>query len=298
MTGEQPGTPGLPAGMPGTDMDASHPALLEPTAADPLVTAGPNVLGGNERRYEFRFVAVYATLGAVLIAAIAAFAVLVVKPGHKSPAAWSSWEPTPGTVAKMSSQIADHVSQSYHLDQTGAQLVAVVSSKPTVTSGTSNIAIKAIAIRKAANTNTGIEVLTGNDVSASEMFTFCGLGTHCSIAGGKASSERGRLVRREALEVALYTFKFVPSIKSVIAFMPPPPGATTSPLVFLRKADLTEVLDRPLRATLPRATPPLPTEIDPAEAATIDQLTLPSTFSFQLQGLQSGGAALVLDPAT
>jgi hypothetical protein len=128
------------------------------------------------------------------------------------------------------------------------------------------------------------------------MFTFCGLGSHCSIAAGKATSIRGRLVRREALEVALYTFKFVPSIKSVIAFMPPAPGTTTSPLIFLRKQNLTDVLKKPLRTTLPLAIPPLPTDSDVTEASTIDQLTLPNVFNYSLQALQTGGAAFVLDP--
>jgi hypothetical protein len=258
-----------------------------------------NELGGAGGKYEIRFGAVYATLGAVLVAALVAFGVLLAKPGPKPAAAWSTWQPTPGTVATMSSQIANHVSHNYRLNKTGAQLVAVVPSKPTVTSGTQNIAIKAIAIRKAANTNTGIEVLTGNDVTQSEMFTFCGLGSHCSIAGGTPSSDRGRLVRREALEVALYTFKFVPSIKSVIAFMPPAPGATApGPMIFLRKQNFTTVLSKPLRTTLPLTKPPLPTSSDVKEAATIDQLTLPNVFSYSLQALQTGGAAFVLDPST
>ena len=283
MTGEQPETP------------APESAPLATTEASP-VPPGSNELGGDGRKYDFRFVAVYATLGAVLIAAIVAFGVLVVKPGPKPAAAWSTWQPTPDTVAKMSTQIANHVSHSYRLNKAGTQLVAVVPSKPTVTSGTTNIAIKAIAIRKAANTNTGIQVLTGNDVTQSEMFTFCGLGSHCSISGGKATSLRGRLVRREALEVALYTFKFVPSIRSVIAFMPPAPGTTTSSMIFLRKQDLTDVLKTPLRTTLPLKTPPLPTASDVKEAATIDQLTLPNVFNYSLQALQTGGAAFVLDP--
>jgi hypothetical protein len=288
VTEETPGIPALPP--------ESAPA--EAAAAEPVVPQPPNVLGGNDRKYDFRFIAVYATLGAVLLAAMAGFIVIIVKPSPKPAAPWSAWQPTPGTVATMSTQIANHVSHSYHLNKSGTQLVAVVPSKPTVTSGTTNIAIKAIAIRKAANTNTGIEVLTGSDVTGSEMFTFCGLGAHCSIAGGTASRIRGRLVRREALEVALYTFKFVPSIKSVIAFMPPAPGTTTSELIFLRKQDLTDVLSKPLRTTLPLKTPPLPTDSDPTEAATIDQLTLPNIFNYSLQALQTGGAAFVLDPLT
>ena len=52
----------------------------------------------------------------------------------------------------------------------------------------------------------------------------CGLGSECSIATGTRDRARERLVRREALELALYTFKYVPSVNAVIAYMPPPPA--------------------------------------------------------------------------
>ena len=54
------------------------------------------------------------------------------------------------------------------------------------------------------------------------MYSLCGLGASCSIATGTPSVERGELVRREILELALYTFKYVGGIENVIAFMPPP----------------------------------------------------------------------------
>ena len=45
------------------------------------------------------------------------------------------------------------------------------------------------------------------------------------------------------------------------------------------------------------ASPPLPTDADNAERARIDKLTLPHMFTYELTALQTGGAALVLDPA-
>lgn len=281
MIERDPTTPGLP------------PAQQSTPQAPLVVPRGLDT--GDHKRYQPHFVAVYATLGAILVAAAAAFVVLVVKPGHRPPSAWSSWRPAPGSVAKMMSEIANHVSHEYKLSATGGQLVAVVPSKPSVTSGTTNISIKAIAIRKAPQSNAGIEVLDSNK---SEMYTFCGLGDHCSIASGTPSTDRGRLVRREALEVALYTFKFVPSVSSVIEFMPPAPGATTSDLLFLRKENYKRELSRPLDDTLKLHEPPLPTQSDTLEATTIDALTLPSIFTYELTALQTGGAALVLDPAT
>ena len=171
----------------------------------------------------------------------------------------------------------------------------MIASKPQVTSGTQNIAIKAIAVRKAPQSNTGIAIF-GSDKTTD--YTFCGLGSHCSIATGQATQTRGRLVRREALEIALYTFKFAPSIDSIAAFMPPPPGQTTTSMLYLRKDDLKDQLHQPLSKTLPLPTPPLPTAADQAEKVAIDKLTLPHMFTYQLTALQTGGAALILDPAT
>jgi len=53
-----------------------------------------------------------------------------------------------------------------------------------------------------------------------------------------------------------------------------------------------------LQKTLPLETPPLPTASDKLEKSTIDKLTLPHIFTYQLTALQTGGAALILDPAS
>ncbi len=49
----------------------------------------------------------------------------------------------------------------------------------------------------------------------------------CSIKEGKPSNERGLLVTREALELALYTFRYVSGVERVIVTMPPPPPGST-----------------------------------------------------------------------
>ena len=66
-------------------------------------------------------------------------------------------------------------------------------------------------------------------------FSLCGLGSSCSIATGKPSVARATLVRREILELALYTFKYVKSVKHIVAFMPPPAGTQPAYVVYLQK---------------------------------------------------------------
>ena len=244
-------------------------------------------------RYTFRFALAYTALGIILAAALTGLIVLVISPGHHSSPPWSTWKPPSGSSQKVAAAIADHVARRYRLSETGGQLVAAIASPPQVTSGTHNVAIKAVAVRKAPQSNTGIAIF-GTDKT--KDYTLCGLGAHCSIAG-KATVTRGLLVRREALEIALYTFKFAPSVDSIAAFMPPPPGQASSSILYLRKDELKDELHQPLNKTLPLDTPPLPTAADTVEQSTIDKLTLPHMFTYELAALQTGGAALVLDPA-
>ena len=277
-------------------MSDETPAPQAEAAAPQPATPAQNLLvGGDTKRYEARFIAIYAVLGLALVGAMATLVVLSTRPGAKAPLQWSSWQPKPASTAAMTKEIADHVASQYRLSAGGAQLVALVPSKPRMTSGTTPVLIQAVAIRKKPNNNASAEVFPADKA---EMYTLCGLGLHCAITSGTGSATRGRLVQREALEVALYTFKYVPAIDSIIAFLPPPPGEVPSLAVYLQKANLKQELTVPLHATLTLANPPLPDEPNTTEAATIDKLASPATFKFSLSLLQTGGVALVLDPPT
>jgi len=134
-------------------------------------------------------------------------------------------------------------------------------------------------------------------VSGDNTFTFslCGLGQSCSIATGKPSVERAVLVRREILELALYTFKYVRGVNHIVAFMPPPPGTQPAYVVYLQKSDLEQQLRQPLAKTL-SAKVPLPTQITAREQQRIDAATLDRIYKFGLSQTQQGDAVLVLAP--
>jgi hypothetical protein len=287
-----PETQPAPEGIsPVEGVTPTEPSVMEAT---PVTPENALPMFAQPKRYTFRFVLAYTALGITLAAALTGLIALVIRPGHHAGPPWSTWKPDAGSSQKVASEIADHVAHRYRLSENGGQLVAVIASKPQVTSGTQNIAIKAVAVRKAPQSNTGIAIF-GADKT--EDYTLCGLGSHCAISTGTATPTRGRLVRREALEVALYTFKFAPSVDSVAAFMPPAPGQSTSYILYLRKDDLQDQLHQPLLKTLPLDTPPLPAASDKVEKSTIDKLTLPHMFTYELTALQTGGAALILDPA-
>ena len=245
----------------------------------------------GERTHGKKFVGLYAALGAVAALGVAGFFLVDHHSNGVNASGWSSWKPNNGTTAQITSQIADHVSHEYHLNSKGTQLLAVVAGPPTVTSGTHKITISNIAVQ-GAKPGKSIDIVNSG---GTWVDNFCGLTPSCAIGSGKATLQRGRLVRREALEVALYTFKFVPAIKAVLAFMPPPPGGGST-LLYLQRADLQKQLSEPLSKTLPLIDPPLPTQADSQEAKTIDKLTLPVIYKFQYQQLQDASALLVLNP--
>jgi hypothetical protein len=248
-------------------------------------------------RYKLRFALIYGGLAVIGIAAIVGLVVLVAKPSSGSGVSakgWSNWKPDSGTTGQMATQIAQHVAREYKLNKAGAPLLAVVAGPPQVTSGTHKIAVSNIAVKKKAASAAGIDVVPSASTWKEQL---CGIGgAGCAIASGKPTELRGRLVRREALEIALYTFKFLPAIKSIVAFMPPPSGSPPSTLLYLQRENLKKQLDQPLRDTLPLDKPPLPTEPDTKEASTIDKLTLPAVYSYNYQQLQDASALLVLNP--
>jgi len=287
VTAQEPTAEGLQQ-----QLDAA--AVAAASAAEgraPVVTRPPSY--ETPRRYTARFAIAYLSLAGVFIAAVAGLIVLVIQPGVQKAAPWSTWKPPSGSTASMETAIANHVAAEYHLNKSGAQLVGVVAEAPTVTSGTHKVTISEVAVRKTPTSNTNIAFYATTGTWTDE---FCGLGPSCAISTGQSTVMRGRLVRREALEVALYTFKFAPAINSLVTFMPPPPGETASTLLYFQKSDLTHQLSEPLDKTLTLTKPPLPTASDKSEAATIDRLTLPVFYTYSLAQLQDGSAALVLDP--
>ena len=245
----------------------------------------------RRRRRSGPFLLAYTLLAVVVGAAAGA---LVVVTGGSDPEtraggqSWSEWRPTADGQTG-AQQIADHVARTYRL-ASGRQLVAVVAGPLEI----EDVEVSAVAVRQGQDgENDEFDVTR---VENGVVYAMCGLGRRCSISEGKPTAERGRLVRREALELALYTFKYLANIDAVVTFLPPPGNSETSLALFFKKSDLKEQLARPLRATLPASTPPLASRIDPFEGELVDRLTVPRIFGYGFQQLQDGTAVLVLGP--
>lgn len=265
------------------------PEPIAPATTSPVPAPRRPIPGTSPKPYKRRFRAVYVVLAAVVGASVAGLIVasMSAKIVGGGPA-WSSWRPTGGGL-NGARQVAAHVSKEYHLPS-GTQLVDVIAKAPSVSPADQQIPIHYLAVRAKG----GDEVIPVNG-DDTVQYSLCGLGDNCAIATGKASVQRGTLVRREILELALYTFKYMGGIKNVIAFMPPTPGAAPKYVVFLQRDALGDQLHSPLTTTLSPKTP-LPSTISRTDQQTIDATTESRVYTFSLSQAQQGDAILVLAP--
>ncbi|MEO5633165.1 hypothetical protein [Gaiella sp.] len=273
------------------------PVFIDAEPAQPIGASDRPSRGDRARSaaYSSRFTIVYITLALVAGIGVGAFVVQMGRPDPAPPARWSNWEPT-GSETAQARQIANRVAKSYRLEG-GQQLAAAIVSPPRITSGDGDVPVSTIAIRP--DTSTGQNEEGEFDVIPTDkslQFVLCGLGTGCSIASGAPSEGRQALLRREALELALYTFKYVDGIESVSVFLPPRPDGEAAPTsVFLKRSDVSSMLRKPLYATIAPKTPTVGT-MPQREIDLVDQLTLPRLYSFDVQRAQDGSAVLVYDP--
>jgi len=246
-----------------------------------------------------RFGIAYLLLAALLGAGVGLFVVFLSDNGKNGGQQWSAWKPTQSGVQRLD-QIAKNVGGEYALPN-GRQLVGVLSTPPVVQGQSTPVPLRAIGVR------TGLAGETTNDASfydASDAWAYilCGFGTNCAISQGKPTVERYDLLRREALELALYTFKYNHSIQSVLTYMPPAKavnanGQTTPSLLFLRRGDVKQALDEPLKTTLPPPKTNLrPGQMTAQELSRVRRLTDSRVFNFNFQPLPDGTAIVLLDP--
>lgn len=241
-----------------------------------------------ETPHRFRFLAVYGVLGVALGGAAAALAIGLATHGAFGGGDWSAWRPTGGGLGA-AQQIAEHVGAEYRLPNRD-QLVDVIAKAPSVSVGSTTYDVGYVAVR---GTNGAADQIASISGSNSVMYTLCGLGVSCTIATGRPSVARGRLVLREILELALYTFHYDQGIDSVIALMPPRSDTAAPTLVYLLRSDLGPELGRPLDRTL-SAQAPEPSTMSAREAQIVEAATAPRSYSFNLTRAQDGNAILIL----
>jgi hypothetical protein len=256
--------------------------------------------GGDPTPHAPRFQFLLGAFGALGVAAVAIAVALAMGPKAKPAPPWSSWKPSGDVDPAV--QIAEHVAPEYLLAP-GKPLVSV-SGGPQASGGQPVV----VALRTSGSAPAA---LPENGV----MYQLCGSGPNGSIPG-KPSNARGLLVRREALELALYTFHYVSGASQVIVTYPPLPpsspakkGATPEEaqstcaaqtrgrVLLFRPQDLTSQLAQPLDVTLAGSAPTVATVERAPEARLVNALTGPLLYSFELTVQQSTPVLLLQSPS-
>ena len=246
-------------------------------------------------RRKFRIA--YVLLALVVVGAVAAFFAFRSDPstttatGSTAEETWGNFQPA-GLTSDRIQQIALHVGATYRMHG-GRQLVSVSASIPPVYQNDLRITQYVLSYNDGGQTSYQAVPISTNNV----LYEMCGLGPRCSIAKGKPTAARLRLLRREALELALYTFHYT-GVGSVVTFLPPKKGERPQfVFLFLRtQFDQQGILAKPLTAILAEPTPPPAAAIPAAEAATIDGITEPDLYRYHYTSDQQGGVLLVFDP--
>jgi hypothetical protein len=247
------------------------------------------VIPGIETPHAKRFQIITGVLLALAIVAIAGALAVVTGGGSKSTesSAWSAFKPSSDGLDTGAGEIADYVGRQYRLPG-GEQIVAVTGGPLQI----GDLPLR-IAVRHSPADGGQIDVLSGGGV----LYRLCGLGPKCAIASGKTSSERGLLLYRESLELALYSFHDLKHVDNVVVFQPPKKGEEPTIALHFRRGDVAGELARPLRATLPNPVPTPDTIDQSPDTPFVQALTFGNVFKFSLtQANQDTSAFLVLDP--
>jgi hypothetical protein len=273
-------------GAPRTD-PPPRDTLPEPIApAEPPAPVVPALAAQAPHSPRFHFM--LGALGAVALAAIALAIGLATRPAKAPSVPWSSWQPS-SEGGDLALQIAEHVEPEYLLSA-GHTLVEVKGGPQAIGGQPVVVALRSSGSKPVALSEDGV------------FYQLCGTGPRCSIPG-KPSLERGLLVRREALELALYTFRYIKDASQVIVTYPPLPptssgkgskareaqsaGSTSSlattsastasgapSRVLLFQPETLDVeLSKPLQDTLSEFTPTLKTIARAPEAQLVNTLT-------------------------
>jgi hypothetical protein len=218
---------------------------------------------------------------------------------------WSTWKPS-ATGNAGAAQIANYIAPFYRLS-TSQQLAVVTPISTTelnASTGSFTGSGLTVALKSATSNSSGssLRPLSGQTVG----FDLCGQGgPDCSV-GGTSSTVRLLLLRREALELAMYTFKYLPRAQNVVAVLPPGRDSSTqgskklTVAVLFDRQELAPLLTEPVESTLQEYPPDDLAQLKAwkksEEAGLVDTITGRSLFSESVEAQQDGSNLLILNP--
>jgi hypothetical protein len=272
-----------------TDPEAESKATAELEEAAQLGAEAAASGDSGPPPFRSRFGFLFGALAGIALCATAGFALLLATQhddGVRLAENWSAWQPETSRMADGAMQIAEHVGAQYKLEG-GAQLVQI-STSPLELQGEE----LGVAVRPQGG---AVEILEGEGL----LYILDGLGPNGTVASGAPSEKRGRLLLREALELALYSFRYLDDVTMVAVLIPQSAAQTAAEqaeqrrALFYRPGDLLPQLQVPLARTLSPETPTAAT-MTKAESERVDSLTLKNLFLASVRPLEPDRNYLVL----
>jgi hypothetical protein len=240
------------------------------------------------------------------VGGVGALVLILVRPDAVRSPAWSKFKPT-GSAIAMERQIATKVSAEYSASTT-SKLVTVYpgvlqSTQLTQTAtgpASVEVPVTLVAVQpdfsKGQHEQGDYNFFQPDSTVAYEMCGFGDTQQNCGVAT-TSGGDPSRLLHREALELALYTLKYVPDTNAVVTYLPPPANPqASSTAVFIARKDVGEMLRRPLTRTLEPQQVLLGVGV--SDSAQVNDLIRSHVYNPAFQTLPGDGTeALVLTPA-
>ena len=297
--------PPSPAGRPPPDPEFEPIPEPEPGGAAEASAAAAPPPGPSPYRARFGFVT-GALLGCGIAAAVLLLVILTSGGPREEGLArdWSTWHPDTTDSFQGADEIAKHVQDTYRNEK----------KKPLASVIAGPIAFGQIPLTVAIPSGDNVQAVYGPGV----QYTLGGSGKGGLLKDSKPSKARHRLLRREALELALYSFRYLPNVTMVVTLLPPAPKVEQvhpkpkgkkaaakaakarakepryqEQAMFYRPGDLKPQLEVPLKFTMNPRTPTI-AGFRGEEARRVDSLTLSNLFEYVRQPGQDGRAYLVL----
>ena len=252
------------------------------------------------RLHARKFMFAYAFLALAVVGSVAMlYAALNVESEEER--AWSAWQPT-GEGESRIWEIADHVGANYRASN-GELAARILAGPPTFNTSDEQgralrLPLEGVLVKGRASdqSDSRAALFSGDSV----MYALCGSGTGCQPDAAMLQvDEVGTKYEREALELALYTFKYVDGVNSAIVFLPPFPQRNEQGqveevrlVVYLERGQLGFPLGRPLQETL-RAKSGL--DFSEVEKNDVIRLVHPRLYTFAPEQAPNGAWILSLE---
>lgn len=237
-----------------------------------------------------RFGAAFAGLGLAMLAGVVTTAVWSFHIGGAGAGAgprvdWSAWQPRADGI-RGATEIAEHV-WTNEAAANRSPGVLPVPFRVAARGARSGLRFHALVVHDRSGS---LRVLSRRTIG----FQLCGSSGGCALSFDALNQRR--LVRRQALALALYSLSYL-SVDRVVVVLPPRPDddQLLSALLFDR-ADLRASLSSPLRDTLNQQ-PPTESQLDGELGRRLDRLTVPYQYAVeQVAAPGDDAAVLALSP--